>query len=245
MRPTVYTRLGATLLLAGAIAAPIFSFVAGSIPLTALALASVLLGAISLFLAGSLPAVPPQAAELLLHAGLENVARLLEEIGSDAKAIYLPSRLSGGKPRALIPLHANAAQPKVSRPLLDRLIVDFGPHAEDMGILVTTPGTAVVELLETRPGATSSALEAALARVLIGMLDLATAVQVSQEDGSVTVTMTGVRLTYPDLWIYQALGTPLASLAATLVAEGLDTPVTIRSEARREGRATVLLDVIG
>ena len=178
MRPSVYTRLGATLLLAGAIAAPIFFFVAASVPLTALALAVVLLGAIALLLARSLPSVPPQAAELLLHAGLENVARLLEEIGVDSKAIYLPARLSGGKPRALLPLHSNPVQPEVSRPLLNRLIADFGPHPEDIGILVTTPGTAMMELLETRPGATSSELEAGLARVLIGLLDLATAGQV-------------------------------------------------------------------
>lgn len=245
MHLSVYTRIGAAFLLAGGLAAPVFYVVAQSVPLTALALAVILLGVISLLLARSLPSVPPQAAELLLHAGLENVARLLEEIGLDSKAIYLPARLSGGKPRALLPLQSNPVQPEISRPLLNRLIADFGPRPEDIGILVTTPGTGVMELLETRPGATSSELEAGLARVLIGMLDLATAVQVSQQDGSVTVTMTGVRLASPDLWIYQALGTPLASLAATLVAEGLGKPVTIRSEAHSAGRATILLDVPG
>ncbi len=239
---SAYARVGAALLIAGAVAAPVFYFVAGSIPLTALALSAILLGGIAVLLARSLPAVPPQAAELLLEAGLDNLSSLLEELGVDAKAIYLPASLAGGKPKALIPLHANSAHPKIARSVPKRLLVEFGPSPDDIGLLVTTPGTTVSRFLEGSPGATSSELESALAQVLIGALDLATSVQVAQESGGVTVNIAGIRLDSQDLWIYHSLGTPIASIAATLIAEGLGGPVTIRSEERTADRLTIELE---
>ncbi len=243
MQNSVYVRIGAALLLAGGLAAPVFYVVAQSVPLTALALAAVMLGATSLLLGRSLPRIPPQVAEVLLHTGLENVARLLEEIGLDAKAIYLPSRLGGGKPRAMIPLDGENPRPAALRPVQDRLIVDFGPRPEDVGILVATPGTAIADISPASPAGTSAELEASLARILVGTLDIATKVAVARENGGVRVTIEGLRLTHPDLWIYRSLGTPPASIAATLVAEGLDRPVTIRSEDRRGDRMSIWLDV--
>lgn len=243
MHLSVYTRIGAALLLAGGLAGPVFYFVAQSVPLTALALAAILLGATSMLLGRSLPGIPPQAAEVLLQTGLENVARLLEEIGLDTKAIYLPSRLSGGRPRAMIPLDGGAPRQGPMRPVQDRLIVDFGPRPEDVGILVATPGTSVATMAPGAPGGTSAELEADLARVMVGVLDVATRVEVARENGAVRVTLDGLRLTHPDLWIYRSLGTPLASVAATLVAERLDRPVTIQSEDRRGDRMTIWLDV--
>lgn len=238
-----YARVGAALVLAGAIAAPVFYFVAASVPLTALALSSILLGAVALLLARSLPAVPPRAAALLLEAGLENLAGLVEELGVEEKAVYLPSALAGGKPRALIPLGANPPRIEVTRPLPERLIAQFGPDAEDMGLLVVTPGAAVMAMLEAPPGPSSSELEAALARVLVGSLDLATSVQVAQEPGFAAVSVSGLRLDRDDLWIYRLLGTPVASIAAAVVAEGLGTPVTVLSEERSSDRMVVRLGV--
>jgi hypothetical protein len=241
---SAYARIGLALLASGAVAAPLFFFVAGSIPLTALALSSVLLGAISLLLARSLPRVPPQAAQVLLEAGLENVAALVEELGVEAKAVYLPSALAGGRPRALIPLHANPERPEVTRSLPGRMIVEYGPGPEDLGILVTTPGTAVMPFLEAPPGPSSSELEAALARILVGVLDVATSVQVVQESAVVTVRLGGVRFDQKDLWIYRVLGTPLASVAAAVVAEGAGRPVAVRAEEHAAGRSTIHLEVI-
>lgn len=242
MRGSSYTHLGSALLLAGGIAAPVFHFVAQSVPLVALGLAAMLLGVTSMLLARSLPGIPPQAAEVLLQTGLENTARLLEEIGLDTKAVYLPARLSGGRPRALIPLRGDPPRPSVSRPLVDRLIVDFGPQPEDVGILVATPGTAVADLVEGSPGGRAADLEAALAHAVVGVLDAAARVYVGREDGAVKVTLSDVRFNPPDLWIYRAVGTPLASVVATLVAEGLDRAVTINSEARDGNRMTVWLE---
>lgn len=240
---SAYPRLGAALLLAGAIATPVFYFVAGSVPLTALALSSVLLGAIALMLARSLPAIPPRAAQLLLETGMENLAGLIEELGVEERAVYLPSALAGGKPRALIPLGAGPSGVEVTRPLAGRLIVQFGKDPEDVGLLVATPGAAVMSLLETPPGPSSSELEAALARVLVGSLDLATSVAVAQEPGSAIVSVSGLRLDRDDLWVYRLLGTPVASMAAAVVAEGLGRPVVVLSEERVAGMTVVRLGV--
>lgn len=241
---SAYAQIGAALVLAGVIAAPIFYFVAESVPLTALAFSAVLLGMISLLFARSLPKVPPQAAQILLEAGLDNLAGLLEEIGASASAIYPPSSLSGGKSKALIPLHSNPAAPTITRSLTNRMIVDFGPSPEDMGILVTTPGTAAMQFLEEPPGSTSSELEAALARVLVGALDLARSVQVAQESGVVTVRVSGVRFDHRDRWIDRLLGSPIASVVAAVAAEGLGKPVMVESEEREADRLTVRLRVV-
>jgi len=232
------------LIVAGVIWAPVFFFVAGSIPLTALALSAILLGGIALLLARSLPPISPQAAELLMEAGLDNLAGLLEELGVDAKAIYLPSTLAAGKPQALIPLHVNSMKPEIRDSLPQRLIVEFGPHPDDLGLLVATPGTSVSRFLETAPGATSSDLEDALARVLIGALDLATSVQVAQDMNAITVNIAGVQRDSRNLWIYRSLGTPIGSIVATLAAEGVRAPVTIRSEEHTGRNARIRLDVM-
>jgi hypothetical protein len=239
-----YARLGAALVAGGALCAPFFYFVAASPALTALALSAVLLGVIALLLEKSLPQVPPQAAQLLLKAGLDNLAGLLEELGVRTKALYLPSRLTSGKPMALIPLGSHPPSPDALRPLPGRMLVETGPGPDEVGLLVSTPGTTVSPLLEGSPGSSSSELEAALARVLVGGLDLAQGVLVSQEDGRVTVEAERVRLEWEDLWVYQVIGSPVASVAAAVVADGLDRPVRILDEHRTDRSLVVHLQVV-
>lgn len=238
-----YARLGAALIAGGAVSAPVFYFIAASPALTALAFSTVLLGVIALLLEKSLPQVPPQAAQLLLRAGLDNLAGLLEELGARSKALYLPSRLTSGKPMALIPLGAHLPPSGALPPLPSRMLVETGPGADEVGLLVSTPGTTVRPLLEGSVGASSSELETALARVLVGALDLARGVAVSQEDGRVTVEAESVRLEWEDLWIYDVIGSPVASVVAAVVADGLDRPVRILDEHRTDRTLVVHLEV--
>lgn len=234
-----YARVGAALILGGILAAPVFYFVAASTALTALAISAVLLGVVAILLARSLPEIPPHAARLLLQAGLDNLAGLLEELGVQSRAIYLPSRLASGKPMAVVPLDSQRTSVDLRGPLPRRLVVDVGPGPEDVAVLVSTPGSTVVPLLEGPPGRSSSELEAALARVLVGALDLARTVLVSQEDGNVTVRVEGLRLEWDDLAVYRTIGSPVASIAAAVVAEGLDRPITVVGE-ERAGRDLVV-----
>ncbi len=242
-RHSAYARLGLALLVGGMVATPVFFFVANSVALTALALSAVLLGTIALFLDRSLPQIPPRAAQVLLESGLANLAGLIEETGVSAKALYLPSTLGGTPPRALIPLGPDGQQHTISKISAQRLIVEFGPNPEDLGLLVSTPGSSALPFLDEPVGSSSSELETALARLLVGVFDIASSVQVSQENGTVRVRISGIRLESTDLWVHRILGTPVASVAATVVAEGLKHPITVEAEERSGDTLTVRLEV--
>jgi hypothetical protein len=244
-RQSAYLNIGMTLLLGGGLATPVFFFVARSVPLTALALSAVLLGTIAIFLDRSLPKVPPRAAQLLLESGLANLSGLLEETGVSAPAVYLPSTLTEGQPRALIPLSSQGQRPTVSQINSQRLIVEFGPHPDDVGLLVSTPGGGALSLLDEGIGSTSAELESALTKLLVGAFDIARTVQVNQENGFVTVRVGGIRLSAGNLWVHKILGTPVASVAAAVVAEGRKVPVVVESEARTKDVITVRLAVTG
>lgn len=240
-----YSAIGAALLSAGLVSAPIFYFVASSIPLASLALSAVLLGTIALLLNRSLPEISPRAAQALLESGLANLASLLEETGVSVKALYLPSTLTGGRPRALIPLSSDGQKHTVSHISAQRLIVEFGPRPEDVGLLVSTPGSSAFSFLDEPVGPGSSELETALTRLLVGVFDIASTVQVSQENGVVRVRVGGIRLHSGDLWVHGILGTPVASVAATVVAEGLKAPIVVDSEERRGNTLDIRLEVAG
>jgi hypothetical protein len=242
---SAYAKIGLVLLLGGVLAAPVFFFVVNSVPLTALALSAVLLGSIALFLDRSLPQIPPRAAELLLESGLANLSSLLEETGVSTPAVYLPSILTEGQARALIPLSSHVQLPTLPQINSQRLIVEFGPHPDDIGLLVSTPGGDALSLLDERIGSTSAELESALTKLLVGAFDIASTVEVNQENGVVTVRVGGIRLSTGDLWVNRVLGTPAASVAAAVVAEGRKAPVVVESEARTKDVITVRLAVTG
>ncbi len=244
-RRSAYARIGLVLLLSGVVGAPVFYFVANSVPLAALALSAVLLGTIALFLDRSVPAIPPRAAQILLESGLANLASLIEETGVSAKAIYLPSTLGGTPPKALIPLSPDDRKHSISQIGAQQLIVEFGPQPEDLGLLVSTPGGSALSLLDEHIGPTSPELESALTKLLVGAFDIASTVQVNQGDGLVTVRVGGSRLITGDQWVHRILGTPVASVAAAVVAEGRKTPIVVESETRTKDVVTVRLAVAG
>ncbi len=242
-KQSAYANIGLSLLLGGVLAALVFFFLANSVPLTALALSAVLLGTIALFLDRSMPQVSLRAAQLLLESGLANLSALLEETGASAPAVYLPSILTEGQPRALIPLSPHGQLPTVTQISSQHLIVEFGPHPDDVGLLVSTPGGGALSLLDERIGSTSAELESAMTRLLVGTFDIASTVQVNQENGLVMVRVGGVRLSTGDLWVHRILGTPVASVAAAVVAEGRKTSVVVESEAWTKDVVTVRLAV--
>lgn len=216
-----------------------------SIPLTALGLSMVILGVISLTLGRTRPKISPEVSAILLETGLENTAAIVEELGLRSKAIYVPSSLTDGRPRALVPLHSNSRPVQVTEVLPRRLIARHGPDPEDIGVLVTTPGTAITGMLGSRPGSGAEELESAIASVLVGMLDVADGAKVNMLDGRVFVEVMGPRLEHRNIWFYQCLGSPLASIAASLACEALDKPVVVEREEHQRGKRTIELRVAG
>ena len=227
-----YRILGIVLAVTGAMLSPVFYFIVGSPPLTATAISAVILGFTCIAIANSRPYLSPEAAQMLLKTGMENTTALLEELGLQNKATYLPST-SKSQSRALIPLVDNIGNNIIAENIPKRLIVRFGPNSEDMAIAVTTPGNVSIELLETKPGPTAAEMETAMNYLLTGVLDIAHNVSVQIMDSKVEVKINAPKMSYENIWYYKCLGSPIASIIAAVVAEALNKPLRIAEESIR------------
>ena len=241
-RPYVF--LGLILCLVGAILMPIFYFVVGSTALAAVALSAIMLGFTSLALSNARPYVSPEACRILLSTGMENTAALLEELGLRNKAVYMPPSTVDRTGRAIIPLD-QGSPPENSEPSSARLIVRYGAHAQSVAIAVATPGGACVQMLESRPGTTSTDIESALTYLLTGVLDIADGVNVRAEGDGYLVEVRGNRLVASNVWYHYCVGSPLASIAAAVTAYSLDKPVIIKEETASGATIRVRLEVAG
>jgi hypothetical protein len=231
--------LGTGLTLAGVMLALLAYLVLRSTPLTALGISTLIVAGVSLAFGRGQPKISPEASAILLQSGVENISAIVEELGLKSKAIYLPSSMTTGKPGALIPMQPNPTLGKVVLP--KRLIVKYGPNAEDMGLLVSTPGSAVAGMVSAKTDSSEGDLEAALSLVLAGAVNLGDGAKVVLEAESVRVEVSNPRLEYRKMWIYESLGSPLASIVASVVAEVLDRPVTVVSETQSRGKFVVEL----
>ena len=239
-----YNLLGLGLALTGGGFAIVSYLILDSTPLTALGVSMIILGAICLTLGRTRPRMSPEVSAVLLETGLENTAAIVEELGLRSKAIYLPSSLTGRRPQALIPLHSNPKPVRITEALPRRLIARHGPDPEDIGILVTTPGSAILSMLGSKPGPSAEELEGAITSVLVGMLDVADGARVNMVEGKVIIEVPNPRLEYRNIWFYQCLGSPLASIVASLACEALDKPLTIEREAHEKGKCMIELRVL-
>ncbi len=239
-----YRILGLGLCLAGAIFAPISYFIIGSVPLAAVGASAIMIGFTCIALANTRPYISPEACQLILKTGMENTAALLEELGLRNKAIYLPSTMRDGHPQALIPLVEGQDIQLGKEEIPGRLIVRYGVNPDDMAIVVTTPGSINIDMLETKPGPTSGEIEAAATYILTGVLDIANSVTVSLADNQIDVSVSGARLHYEDIWYYRCLGSPIASIVAAISSEALGKPIRIREESYGEGRSRIILEVL-
>lgn len=243
MRPRerVYFIAGLALVVLGLALTPTAFFILRAVPMTALGLALIILGGVFVSLDLALPRLPLEMGRLLLEVGADNLAALLEELALSGRAVYLPSSVCGGVAQALIPVHSNPGLTEVPRALPRRLIVKYGQRPEDTGVLVTTPGTVALRLLETPTEASPQGLETALSSVLVGGLDVAAGVRVARKEG-------GLRVEFSHPWrqtrksrLDQVLGSTLASVAACVAAEAWRCPVTIEAESSTSSKQIVEL----
>jgi hypothetical protein len=239
-----YRLLGVILAAAGAISAPVFYFVVGAMPLTAVSLSAIILGMTCIVLANARPYISPEACQMLLKTGMENTSALLEELGINSKAIYLPSNRRDGRAQALIPLSEDGDTQHLRDKIPGRMIIRYGPSAEAMAIAVTTPGSVNLELLTNKPGPTASDIENALTYILSGVLDIANSASVSLTDSTVTVQVSGAKMNFENIWFYRCLGSPIASIAATISCEALGKPVRVKEETLQKGKGKIILEVL-
>jgi len=239
-----YRLLGIGMAIAGAIFAPITYFLINSIPLTAIALSAIMIGFTSIALATARPQISPEASQLILETGMENIAALLEELGLNNKAIYLPSSMRTGNAQALIPLNGDIDIHRIKGKIPKRLIVRYGDNPGDMAIAVTAPGGTGLNKLEIKPGPASSEIEQAITYVLVGLLDLANSVEVSINEKQINVTVSNPKLHYENLWYYRCMGSPIASIVASIASDGIGKPVRISEENYQKGNSIIQLEVL-
>ena len=234
--------MGLALLIVGLGLVVVALFFLNSVPLTSLGTAAVILSLIAFGLERSTPRLSPRMSLLLMEAGQDNIAALVEEIGSHTKAFYLPSSMTKDRPRAFIAVDSVPDFSSAKAFSQRRLIVHYGSASHDTGILVATPGSGIAALLEGRPGSTPEELEAALSKVLLGELDVARGVIVQSDATRLIVRLSGVSAEAPALACHELLGSPLASIVASVAAEALDRPVVIVREERHGDSVTIELD---
>ena len=240
-----YRLLGIGLTIAGAIFVPVAYFILNSIPLTAVALSAIMIGFTGIALATARPQISPEASQMILETGMENIASLLEELGLSNKAIYLPSSMRDGNAQALIPLSGDIDVKRIRGKIPKRLIVRYGDNPDDMAIAVTAPGSASIGKFEIKLGSTVTEIEQAIAYVLTGLLDLAGSVESHIGENELSIEVTGPKLHYENVWYYRCMGSPIASIVASIASEGLRKPLRIKEESYRKGRSKILLEVLG
>ncbi|MFA5317107.1 MAG: hypothetical protein WC369_06785 [Dehalococcoidales bacterium] len=212
--------------------------------LTALGVVLLILSLIFFVLGRTVPKLPPAYSRLLLETGMNNISAMVEELGINTRAIYLPAGMTGGRSRALIPLHDGFTRPQWQETPPDRMIVRYGESPDDVGLMVTTVGTAAVAMLGQKPGETLPELEAALNLLVSGTLGVADGVGVSESQGQVVVEINRPHIELEQLWSDRCLGGPLASLVAAVTAFTMNYSVQVASEERVGDKYRVELKVL-
>lgn len=239
-----YNLAGIGLLVAGILVALVSFFILHLTWLTALGISMLILSFIFLALGRTIPKLPPEVSSLLLETGINNIAALVEELGITSKALYLPSSLTSGSSKALIPLRENASLSPITEALPQRLIVKYGANPDDIGLLVTTTGTTAINMLEVKPGPASDELESALTSLFSGLLGVADRTKVITDGNQINVEIHNPRIENKTTWFHQCLGGPLTSIVASVAAEAWNRPVTITREEYRRGIYSIELDVL-
>lgn len=244
MKNNPYRLLGLGLVIGGAIFIPVAYFIINSIPLAAIALSSIMIGFTSIALSTARSQISPEASQMILETGMENIAALLEELGLNNKAIYLPSSMRTGNAQALIPLNGDIDIHRIKTKIPRRLIVRYGDKPNDMAIVVTAPGGASFGRLDIKTGSTPSEIEQGISYVLTGLLDLAGSVEVHIIEGQLSIEVIGPRLHYENVWYYRCMGSPIASIAASIASDAIGKPIRIKEENYSKGRSRILLEVL-
>jgi hypothetical protein len=190
------------------------------------------------------PYILGEDSELLLKTGMETTVEMLEELGLRNKAVYLPSNMRDGNLQALIPLGLDKEIQLAKNKISGHLLVRYGDSPDSMAIVVTTLGSKIIDMLETKPGPTSGEIEAAITYILTGVLDIASSVTVYLTSTQVNVEVSGSRLDYEENRYYRCLGSPIASIVATISSEALQKPVRIKEENYSQRKNQIILEVL-
>lgn len=211
--------LGIVLLVIGVTVSLLGFLIVYSIYLTALGLGFIMLGLV--FLGVSLEFVENiRPYNILVNQSMINLRLILESLGvEEFKPVYLPSSMCDGLGLALIPTGNNV---KGVRKIPRSFIVRYGTKAEDVGVLIATAGTPIlqeetIEEISDVPG-----LEAILSRILVNKLKSASSIKAVESDG-----IFRIHISSPILWNLRVkpFGSFYAQIVGQVFAEALRKPV--------------------
>ncbi len=234
--------LGISLIVLGAGLSAIGYLILNSTPVLVLGIAVLIMGLLAAWGEGSLDRTQLELA----RSGWSNISALLESIGTASRAIYLPSSATeAGTSMALVPL-VRPEPPSIRLPR-GGFAIRYGSEGET-GILLYTPGSiAVSKCLSV--GAIGGDVATSLTNCLVNHLTVARGVTATPSEDGITVVIRDSRVggeLYGNELTRAILGSPTASLVASVAAESLNSPVVIESEEVRGGRDVVIrLRVIG
>lgn len=95
--------------------------------------------------------------------------------------------------------------------------------------------------MEPKPDYSAGDIESAVSQVLVGILCLADGVKATVSDDRILVQADNPRLENKNMWIFEIIGTPVASIIASVVAEVTGQKVTIQSESNTRHLCSVEL----
>jgi len=235
-----YLLLGSGLVTAGFTFALFAWLMTNYVPFIALGLACMIIGIVSLALNHTLKKVPFDASLLLIESSFDTINAIVEELSVTSKAMYLPRSVTDGPLRTLIPIQNDAFDSTLPEHLEQRLIVQFGKNPEDIGILLAAPGAALLEI-DKIDNYLSTELATALSSIIVGTFDLATAVDVQRDGSFIQIMIKNSTLSRGDEFSHSILGSPMASITATITAQALNQPISIdREEVQGKGHKITL-----
>jgi hypothetical protein len=180
----------------------------------------------------------------MLKTGLENTAVLLEGFELSEKAVYLPSTMQDGNQCAYIPLVDEGDIKLMKEKNLHRFFVQYGQNPEGRALLISTPGSINIGRFETIPGPTADEIESAINYILSEVLGIADSASVILVDERVYVAVSNPKLIFEDTRYWQCMGSPIASIVASIVSEALGRPIRIFEENREKELSTITLEVL-
>jgi len=75
-------------------------------------------------------------------------------------------------------------------------------------------------------------------------MDLADGVSLHIQEQGLLVDVARPKLKYENIWYYRCLGSPIASIVAAISSEALGKPVRIKEESYRQGKTSIVLEVL-
>lgn len=183
-------------------------------------------------------------------SSLVNLNSLLEELGVDSKAIYLPTKKEAHQPCAFLPLvwNLDSSSAFLKRLGDDGLFIVNGQNPHQSGLALVPPGSSLVTLIEQESGidfynVRLDELENALRTGLVEALEIAEDVRVMFMNGSVRVEVgplisdelceTQSKVAHS---LCSQVGCPLCSAVICAVTKATKRPVSVIKISPLRGR---------